>query len=466
MSFVSITFLAFLAIALVVYWNLGSDRWRQRWLLLTNFIFYGWWDWRFTGLLASVILISHFAALQIYTRAGDRCRQKQVLFVACAALVGLLGIFKYCNFFMDSLKSVTAHLGVTLSWTTLHIILPVGISFYIFQGLSYVISVYQRRVPAEKSIVKVGMYLSFFPHLVAGPIIHATYFLPQLASIRKYDSRQALEGCRRFVWGLIYKAVFADNLAPYVDWVFRNPSERSSLETLAGCLGFYGQIYFDFAGYSLMAIGIANLFGYELPENFRFPYRAGSMINFWRRWHISLSTWLRDYIYIPLGGNRGTHWFQYRIIMYTMLLGGGLWHGASWNFIVWGALHGAALCVNHLWGLTRLSTSARLSAGTCVFLTQVTVMLLWIPFRANNAVDSLVILDALLVWQGTSTQPIPWLFIIAPLLADTWLVGAAARARTTTTRPPVLLYASIVLAAIVALLFMYEGNMSFIYFQF
>ncbi len=465
MSFVSITFLAFLAIALAVYWSLREDHWRHRWLLLTNFIFYGWWDWRFTGLLASVILVSHFAAKQICARPDNRRRQKQILLAASAALVGLLGFFKYCNFFMGSLKIAASRLGVDLGWTTLHIILPVGISFYIFQGLSYVISVYEQRVSAEKSIVKVGMYLSFFPHLVAGPIIHATYFLPQLASIRRYDPRQALQGCRRFFGGLIYKAVFADNIALYVDWFFQNPAKRSSMETLAGCLGFYGQIYFDFAGYSLMAIGIANLFGYELPENFRFPYRASSMVDFWRRWHISLSTWLRDYVYIPLGGNRGTNWFQCRNIMYTMLLGG-LWHGASWNFIVWGLLHGVFLCVNHLWCRSRFYKANPISAGTGLLLTQVTVFFLWIPFRAKNAVDALVILDALFVWQGANAQPIPWLLIIAPLLVDTWVVGTEARKTPATTRSPSLLYAALVLAAIVAVLFMYAGNMRFIYFQF
>jgi len=465
MSFVSITFVILLAAVLAVYWSLRSDRRRHIWLLLANFVFYGLWNWHFTALLAGVIVVSYVAARGIDSCPSDRRKQKAILFGACTILVALLGFFKYCNFFVESVQAFAGRMGFEPGWTTLHIILPVGISFYIFQGISYIVSVFQKRVASEKSLIKVGMYLSFFPHLVAGPIIHASYFLPQLASPRRYNSRQTLEGCRRFFWGLIYKAVFADNIGAFVDKVFGEVKTASSLETFAGCLGFYSQIYFDFAGYSLMAIGIANLLGYELPENFRFPYRASSIVDFWRRWHISLSTWLRDYVYIPLGGNRGTRWIQCRNTMYTMLIGG-LWHGASWNFVLWGALHGVALCINQVWRNSGFATKRPISPLTGFVMTQAVVFLLWIPFRAENFTDVLMIVDALTVWQDQSTLSIPWFLLLAPILVDTWVVGAMEKRPRKEVRSPVLLYAALIIAALAAVLFMSAGNTNFIYFQF
>lgn len=470
MLFTTIAFVIFLLITLGLYWSLRSDAWRHPLIFAANLIFYGWWDWRFVALLLAVIGVSYGCSLGINARVRRGLGAKGWLVLACASQLALLAYFKYANFFLDSVKRVVEQTGAHPGWTTLHIILPVGISFYIFQGLSYVISVYEQRVSAERSFIKVGMYLSFFPHLVAGPIIHATYFLPQLASERRFDATEFLEGAKKFAIGFLYKAVFADNLAKFVDPVFAAPAEQSGLAVFAGCLGFYGQIYFDFAGYSLMAIGVANFFGYRLPDNFNHPYRAASMVDFWRRWHISLSTWLRDYLYIPLGGNRGSRWFQYRNLMITMLLGG-LWHGASWNFIIWGALHGAALCLNHAWRTWR-GENPPASAGRTMcgwLLTQAVVFLCWIPFRAANFSDTLIILQKLgdlFLTNGGIAVGTPWLLLLVPLAADTWLVGSRSLADRLTVRSNYALAFLVALALLTALMFMHVGKVAFIYFQF
>jgi alginate O-acetyltransferase complex protein AlgI len=472
MIFNTLSFAIFLAITLGMYWSLRSDTWRHRLLFAANLFFYGWWDWRFIPLLLGVIVVSYFSARLIQS-ARTATHAKLWLALACSLQLGLLGYFKYANFFLGAVQNVLERAGGHAGWTTLHIILPVGISFYIFQGISYVASVYEKRLAAEKNFVKLGVYLAFFPHLVAGPIIHATYFLPQLAERRRFDAAQFLEGCKKFAIGFLYKSVFADNLGAIVDPIFHAPTEYAPIAVFGGCLGFYGQIYFDFAGYSLMAIGVANFFGYLLPENFNHPYRAASMIDFWRRWHISLSTWLRDYLYIPLGGNRGSKWFQYRNIMITMLLGG-LWHGASWNFIWWGAIHGTALCVNHAWRDWRDRTASpsftlppTLAWIGSFLLTQATVFLCWIPFRAQNFQDSLTILASLGRLFATSwVTTLPWFLILVPVLVDTWLVGDKPFATRLTLRSNTAVYVMVLVGMLIGLLFMHLGSVPFIYFRF
>lgn len=468
MIFTTITFLIFLAVVLPLYWTLPSDRWRLPLLFAANFVFYGWWDWRFTALLLLVVVLCFFGGRLIGRTQGSR-RATIALYVYCGAQLALLGYFKYANFFMDSVRRVAAGFGVEPTWTALNIILPVGISFYIFQAISYLVGVYRGTFPAERNLIKLGVYLGFFPHLVAGPIIHAGTFLPQLASKRRFDSAVFMEGWRRFAMGFLYKSVFADNLAGPVDAIFENPSASSPVSVFGGCLGFYAQIYFDFAGYSLMAIGVANLFGYFLPDNFNYPYRATSIIDFWRRWHISLSTWLRDYLYIPLGGNRGPRWKTFRNLFITMFLGG-LWHGANWNFILWGGLHGLALCINHAWAGSRMAarSSGKIWDSVPGFLaTQAVVFLCWIPFRCQSFNDTAVVLSKLAglfgsAWQAS--QPFPWLLALVPLLADTWIVGNAGRKLD--FRSNALLYVILALSVLVGLLFMHVGFSPFIYFRF
>ncbi len=471
MIFNTLTFAVFLAAVLPLYWILRSDRWRLPLLFAANFFFYGWWDWRFVALLLFVIAVAYAGGILLAGRTVASRGAKTILWTACGLQLAVLGYFKYADFFISNVRNVAEAMGVEPGWTALNLILPVGISFYIFQAISYLVSVYRQTVPCERSFLKLGVYLGFFPHLVAGPIIHAKTFLPQLAVERVFDPNVFLEGCRKFAVGFLYKSVFADNIAPFVDKVFADVGAQSSLAVAGGCLGFYAQIYFDFAGYSLMAIGVANLFGYFLPDNFDYPYRASSVIEFWRRWHISLSTWLRDYVYIPLGGNRGSRSALYRNLMVTMFLGG-LWHGADWNFVLWGTAHGTALCVNHAWAAGK---SASALAGNRLFLvcsflaTQLFVFLCWVPFRAESGADTLLVWSKLcefasFAWQAS--QPVPWLLLLLPLLADTWLVGSGKFTSRFRITSPVAFYLVLAASAAAGLLFMHVGFAPFIYFQF
>jgi len=469
MIFSTLAFVLFMAVVLPVYWGLRSDRWRLPFLFAANFFFYGWWDWRFMALLLFVIVVAFAGGRALAAAAGRPA--KAILWTACGVQLAVLGYFKYANFFMGSVQRGVESLGGELTWTTLNIVLPVGISFYIFQAISYLVSVYRGTVPVEGSFLKLGVYLGFFPHLVAGPIIHAKTFLPQLSEARVFDTKIFVEGWRKFAIGFLYKSVFADNIAGYVDAVYADPAAHSPLSVFGATLGFYGQIYFDFAGYSLMAIGVANMLGYYLPDNFNYPYRATSLIDFWRRWHISLSTWLRDYVYIPLGGNRGPRSSMYRNLMVTMFLGG-LWHGANWNFVLWGAAHGLALCINHAWASG--NAAARL-AGNRIFLaasfllTQLFVFLCWVPFRADSWQVTLIVWEKLASVLGTAweiSQPFPWLLLLLPLVADTFLVGSTKFVERFRVRSTAGVYAVIALSLVVGLLFMHIGYAPFIYFQF
>ncbi len=471
MIFTTLPFVLFFALVVPLYWTLRDDRWRHRMLFAANFVFYGWWDWRFAGLLLFVVLVSHAGGAWVARAVGAGRDARIPLYVSCGVQLGVLGYFKYTNFFLGSVQGLIESFGGQPGWTTLNIILPVGISFYIFQAISYLVSVYRGTVVREASFLKLGVYLGFFPHLVAGPIIHAKTFLPQLGSRRAFHPAEFLNGLRKFAIGFLYKSVFADNLAGPVDAVFRDPSSHSGLSVLGGCLGFYGQIYFDFAGYSLMAIGVANMIGYYLPDNFNFPYRAASVVDFWRRWHISLSSWLRDYVYIPLGGNRGPRWILYRNLMVTMFLGG-LWHGASWNFVLWGCLHGLALCINHAWSKTGVAGRMAGRAGFAVasfLVVQAFVLLCWVPFRAETFSDTAVIFGKLagaFAGDFTQTAAFPWLLALVPLAADTWIVGSGRLCGRFEVRSRPAFAAVVALAFLVGLLCMHIGYAPFIYFQF
>jgi D-alanyl-lipoteichoic acid acyltransferase DltB (MBOAT superfamily) len=472
MLFNTLQFALFFLITLAVYWSLPGDRWRQPFLLLGSLFFYGYWDWRFVLLLLVVIGSSYGFALAMARAHARGRRSGALLATACAVNLGLLFVFKYCNFFADSLKIAMERFGIDAPWSTLHILLPVGVSFYVFQSLTYLINVHRRKLEADRNFVKIALYISFFPHLVAGPIIHATDFLWQLRETRRWDPTMFLEGTQKFVLGFFMKSVFADNIAVFVDPVYADLGAYDNVSILAASFGFYCQIYFDFAGYSLMAIGITNQLGYWLPDNFNYPYRATSVVDFWRRWHISLSTWLRDYLYISLGGNRGSRLFQYRNLMLTMLLGG-LWHGASWNFVLWGGLHGLALVVAHAWRSAHQAMGLRWPippvAGivTAWLATQIFVLLCWIPFRATTFAQTGEALRAVL-WlrpdADLTRAAIPWLVLVLPVLVDTFILGRKHGGQPVTN--PWLGYATMGVAFLIALLFMFVGTKPFIYFQF
>ena len=342
MLFNSFTFLAFFAAVYPVYLLLRRrHRLQNAWLLAASLVFYGFWDWRFLGLLAVSSGIDFATALRI-DGATDARAKKRWLVLSLASNLTILGFFKYFGFFVDSLVSLAAALHVPLGRPALAVALPVGISFYTFQAMSYVVDVYRGDLKPCRSALDYALFIAFFPHLVAGPIQRPIALLPQVEKPRTLDMNQINAGIFLIVWGYLKKMVIADNMAPIANEVFDNYAAHGGLDVALGALAFTFQIYGDFSGYSDIARGLSKLLGFELLVNFKLPYFALNPTDFWLRWHVSLSTWLRDYLYIPLGGNRGSSLATYRNLLLTMLLGG-LWHGAAYNFVLWGAYHGALL---------------------------------------------------------------------------------------------------------------------------
>lgn len=344
MLFPTITFAIFLTIVLLVHTVLlkKPTLWKIC-MLIASYIFYSWWDWRFLTLIWTSTLVDFWAGQRIENTASTSHRRSYLLLSICTNL-GMLAYFKYAGFFVDSFVDVMGSLGFNLSVEPLRIILPVGISFYTFQTMSYSIDIYRNNLKPTKSLLDFALFVGFFPQLVAGPIVRAKDFLQQLSTNNR-EPIQMGRATKLILGGLFKKIVIADLLATeIVDGVFRNPAGSTGLETLIGIYGYALQIYGDFSGYSDIAIGIALLLGFQFSDNFNQPYRALSLQDFWRRWHISLSSWLRDYLYIGLGGNRKGRIKTYRNLLLTMLLGG-LWHGAAWTFVAWGLLHGGGLAI-------------------------------------------------------------------------------------------------------------------------
>ncbi|ANH60438.1 MBOAT family O-acyltransferase [Dokdonia donghaensis] len=339
MLFNSFEYLFFLPLVFTIYWFLlkNTVKGQNIFVLLVSYLFYGWWDWRFLALIAFSTLVDYVVGLKM-SREHSQTRKKGLLIVSLTINLGLLGFFKYYNFFVDSWISAFDTLGVSMHKSTLDIILPVGISFYTFQTLSYTIDIYRGKLRSTLSLINFAAYISFFPQLVAGPIERATNLLPQFVKKRVFNEEKAISGVNLIIWGLFQKVVIADSCAPYVDAIFGGYQEVNSLSLALGAVYFAFQIYGDFAGYSNIAIGSARLLGFDLMRNFNYPYFSRDMAEFWRRWHISLSTWFRDYVYIPLGGSRGTKVNQLRNVLIIFLVSG-LWHGANWTFVFWGALH-------------------------------------------------------------------------------------------------------------------------------
>jgi alginate O-acetyltransferase complex protein AlgI len=411
MLFNSIAFAIFLPLVLSVYLTLKT-RAQNFWLLLASLVFYGWWDPRFLLLLIVPTVIDYVCALKIHRASEPKTRKSYLLFSICTNLA-ILAFFKYFNFFIDSADALLSAIGIHQALPALSIILPVGISFYTFHELSYVIDVYRRELEPVSDFWLYVLYVLYFPQLVAGPIARAANLLPQLARPRRINWQLIREGLLLILIGLFKKVGVADALAPFVDIRFNNPAICSGSDLLIALYLFSLQIYCDFSGYTDIARGVSKLFGIELLTNFNRPYFAATITDFWRRWHISLSTWLRDYLYIPLGGSRGSVAKVYRNLMLTMLLGG-LWHGASWTFVVWGGLHGLYLSV-HKFLIERNKVKSESLPGGLIskFATVLKVVatfhlvaLTWIFFRAESFGIAWQYLYGILTWHpATASSP-------------------------------------------------------------
>ncbi len=339
MLFNSIDFAIFLPVVFFLYWFVTNHnlKLQNALLVVASYIFYGWWDWTFLSLIAFSSFVDYFVGIGLSKTDNSR-KRKILLLISILVNLGFLGFFKYCNFFLDNFVEAFSFFGQSINVQGLNIVLPVGISFYTFQTLSYSIDVYRRKLEPTKDVVAFFAFVSFFPQLVAGPIERATNLLPQFYIERKFEYDKAVDGMRQILWGLFKKMVIADNCAYYATDIFTNYQDYPGSTLLLGVFFFAFQIYGDFSGYSDIAIGTSRLFGFNLMKNFAFPYFSRDIAEFWRRWHISLSTWFRDYVYIPLGGSRGGKWMNIRNI-FVIFIVSGFWHGANWTFIIWGALN-------------------------------------------------------------------------------------------------------------------------------
>jgi D-alanyl-lipoteichoic acid acyltransferase DltB (MBOAT superfamily) len=392
MLFNSINFAIFLPIVFLLYWLFANRSIQAQNILLlgASYYFYASWDWRFLFLLIFSTLLDFFAGLQM-ERVSKISKKKFWFWLSIGINLGFLGVFKYYNFFADSFATALSNLGMKVNPGTINVVLPVGISFYTFHGLSYVIDIYRGKIRAERKFIDYAVFVSFFPLLVAGPIERATHLLPQIKSKRHFDYTKAVDGMRQILWGLFKKMVIADNCAQFANQIFSNSSDYSGAILVLGAFFFAIQIYGDFSGYSDIALGTAKLFGIELLRNFSFPYFSRNIAEFWRRWHISLSTWFRDYLYIPLGGSKGGMWMKIRNTFIIFLVSG-FWHGANWTFIFWGALHAfyfLPLLIsnknrNHLDIVAKGNLFPNGHELLSMLLTFSLTTLAWIFFRAEN----------------------------------------------------------------------------------
>lgn len=472
MVFNSWLFIAFFVLVYGLYLALlRKHKLQNAMLLIASYAFYGWWDWRFLGLIFASTAIDYLvgAALE---RATTQRKRKALLLVSLTSNLGTLGFFKYFNFFADSAQQLLGTLGLSADPITLKIILPVGISFYTFQTLSYTIDIYRGRLKPIQSPLSFALYVAFFPQLVAGPIERAKHFLPQIMQRRTITAAQVDAGLYLILWGFFKKVVISDNLAIMVDPVFSGEQTIGGISVVAASIAFAFQIYCDFSGYSDIARGLCKLMGFDLMVNFRLPYFAISPSDFWRRWHISLSTWLRDYLYIPLGGNRCSALRTYANLMITMLLGG-LWHGASWTFVMWGAFHGLILVAYRffapnidalpLWG--SLGRAVRtLSLMALMFLL---TLIGWLLFRAESVQDLSHFASAMIhrpMQGGYNFRNMPW-YLLPVVIMMIIQYRAHDLLIVTKWAPPLRLGVYLLLFYGIVLFARREAS-EFIYFQF
>ena len=432
MLFNSFEFLVFLPIVFMLYWFVfRGRRWQNLLVVTASYVFYGWWDWRFLLLIALTSLCVYGSGLLLEHYEGRRRRQQIVCVVNIVFNLGILGVFKYYNFFVENLDALFGMMGYHLGWVTMIVILPVGISFYTFQALSYTIDVYQKRLPATHDIIEFLAYISFFPQLVAGPIERATNLLPQFQRRRQFDYAKAVDGMRQMLWGFLKKLVIADNCATVVNEYWNHYQDLPGVSLFLMGVLFTFQIYCDFSGYSDIAIGCARLFGFNLMRNFNFPYFSRSIPEFWRRWHISLTTWFRDYIYFPLGGSRCDKW---KIIRNVYIVWGvsGLWHGANWTFVCWGLFHATLLAIYNIFGINTKYKQVvaygkylpNIRETMQIALTFFLTVIGWIIFRAESmtqAVDFLTAMVSNRFFDASALHGVTYIYFGIALLAVEWL---------------------------------------------
>ncbi len=468
MWFNSFSFLWFFPVVLAAYWSIPSWRVRKLLLLAASYFFYACWSAPFVLLLilSSTIDYSVGRALAV---TEDPSKRKLLVAASCSSNFGILATFKYAGFAFSTLSILGIHSIATPAWVT-HIVLPVGISFYTFHGVSYIVDVYRRRIEAERSLTDFMLFVAFFPQLVAGPILRAWYFVPQLHAKRANRQIDWLRGGFLIILGLFQKVALADNLAPLANLVFEQPGRFNTAELWLGTYAFAFQIYFDFAGCSNIAIGSARALGFEIPENFRMPYIAVGFRDFWRRWHISLSTWLRDYLYFSLGGSRRGTWLTLRNLLIVMGLGG-LWHGANWTFVAWGILHGTYLAIEHLaepWirripPFLRQARAARVVAAIATFHL---VCIGWVFFRSRSVSAALSMTAAMLLPNGMSVNFNAPAMIYLPIGALAIIAALITAGRNVTARVPAWAWGATAAVMLFLTITTWGDSNEFIYFRF
>ena len=483
MLFNSIDFAVFLPIVFVFYWFVFNKniKIQNLFLVVASYVFYGWWDWRFLFLFALSSFIDFFVG-SLRSKTDIERDGRRLLLVSIAANIGILCFFKYYNFFYENCATSFTFLGFSIKSNTLKIILPVGISFYTFQTMSYTIDVYRNKLTPTKDIIAFSAYVSFFPQLVAGPIERATNLLPQFYRTRSFDFDNSKEGLRQILWGFFKKVVIADNCAEIANLVFNNSADYSGSTLLLGVICFAFQIYGDFSGYSDIAIGTAKLFGFNLMRNFAYPYFSRDIAEFWRRWHISLSTWFRDYIYIPMGGSRGTTWRKIKntIIIFTI---SGFWHGANWTFIVWGFLNAVYFLPLILTNKNRInleivakhSLFPTLKEFFQILLTFLLTLVAWIFFRSESLMHAFVFLKGMFSVSLFSLphfsgigRTVPIAFLLTFMIALEWFNREKEFALSNFGTNRTTLYRWSFYSLIVFLIGMHmqTNETPFIYFQF
>ena len=490
MLFNSLHFAIFLPIIFVLYWLINTVftknpafilKFQNILLLVASYFFYAFWDYRFLFLLIFSTFLDYFSGIKI-NQAEDNKTKKIWFWLSIGINLGFLGVFKYYNFFISSFAEMLSLLGVKADIWTLNIILPVGISFYTFHGLSYIIDIYKNEIKAEKNFIDYAVFVSFFPLLVAGPIERATHLLPQIKQKRVFSYEKATDGLRQILWGLFKKVVIADACAPFVNMIFYQNSGYEGFILVLGAFAFAFQIYCDFSGYSDIALGTAKLFGIDLLRNFNFPYFSRDIAEFWRKWHISLSSWFRDYLYIPLGGNRGTLLTKMRNVFIIFLVSG-FWHGANWTFIAWGTLH-ALYILPSIWFGTNKNNLDTVAQGKylptikeffSVILTFILVTFAWIFFRAEslthagNYISNIFVQD---FFKMPTNLPIPnkkiFVFSVLLLLVMEWLGREKQHALENINKKIAFLPLRwLFYIILIALIFYFTGEkQEFIYFQF